>query len=92
MRLSREEVGPASKAQTHTEVSAGLSQRVALEVEVLVEGGDTSVADEHVGVVEQPRLIGNRKADIFSRHKRSGFEANLTRFFMCRENGRFSYK
>ena len=32
-------------------------QRVALEFEVLIEGSDTSVADEHVGIGEQPRFI-----------------------------------
>ena len=54
-------------------------QRVALEGEVLVEGGDAGVADEHVGIAEQPRLIGNRKADIFSRQNRPGFDERRDR-------------
>jgi hypothetical protein len=45
-------------------------QRVALQVEVLILGGDTGISDKHVGTVPKARFSGNRKADIFLRQKR----------------------
>ena len=50
-----------------------LRQRIALQVEVLVEGGNAGISDEHVGIVNQARLIRNRNPVIFSRHKRGSF-------------------
>jgi hypothetical protein len=50
-----------------------LGQRVALQVEVLVEGGDAGISDEHVGIVPKCRLSGNRKADTFFRQKEPRF-------------------
>ncbi len=54
-------------------LTSGLGQRVTLQVgvlvEVLVEGGNTGISNEHVGLVDQARLSGNRNPVIFSRQK-----------------------
>ena len=72
-RLELRALGPSFAGPLLLEqaLAASLGQRVALEVEVLVEGRDAGISDEHVGMVNQQRLIRNRKADIFSRQKRS---------------------
>jgi len=50
-------------------LAPGAFQRITLQVEVLVESGDAGISNEHVGLVDQARLSGNRNPVIFSRQK-----------------------
>src|SRR4051812_30660549 len=58
-----------NESQRTAEMNRSSLQFAASRPPILVESGDTSVADDHVGIAKQSRSIGNRKADIFSRQK-----------------------
>lgn len=54
-----------------------------------VEGGDAGVTDEHVGIEQNWRLPGNRKADPFFRHERNCLRPSATNSDPGREIDRF---
>lgn len=61
---------------TGAQPQSGLGQRVALQVEILILGGDASGADEHIRTVMQLRFPYNRFSNTFSLQNEWRFEGS----------------